>query len=132
MTLPLEIMTSDPDTITNDTDKPETFRSHLPKIVAATVGTVLATVLGSLMGSAGTIAGMTLGSMASGTFAWWTKRGIRRSTAMAAARAEALRGRSEALRGRAGSIPAPGEAIRGRSEAIGGRGRQPSADDEDA
>jgi hypothetical protein len=90
MTLPLEIMTSDP-------DKPETFRSHLPAIVAATVGTVLATILGSLMGTAGTIAGMTLGSLASGTFSWWTERGIRRSTAIAIARAAAIRARGRPL-----------------------------------
>ncbi len=73
--------------------KPETFRSHLPAIVAATTGTVLAAILGSLIGTAGTIVGMVIGSLASGTFSWWAERGIRRSTALATAQAEALRAR---------------------------------------
>ena len=96
--LPVEIMTSD---IANPETKPaatpETFRSHLPAIVAATTGTVLAATLGSLIGAAGTIAGMVIGSLASGTAAWWAERGIRRSTALAAARAEAIRGRGRQL-----------------------------------
>ena len=71
--------------------RPETFRSHLPAVVAATTGTVLAAILGSLIGTAGTIVGMVIGSLASGTLSWWAERGIRRSTALAAARAEALR-----------------------------------------
>jgi hypothetical protein len=87
-------------TMTSDTTRtdtkpqakpPETFRSHLPAIIAAATGTVLAAVLGSLIGTAGTIAGMVVGSMASGTASWWAERGIRRSTELAAARAEALR-----------------------------------------
>lgn len=49
---------------------PETFRSHLPAIVAAATGTVLAAILGSLIGPAGTIAGMMIGSLASGTASW--------------------------------------------------------------
>src|SRR5205823_2429867 len=77
--------------------KPETFRSHLPAIVAATTGTVLAAVLGSLVGAAGTIAGMVIGSLASGTCSWWAERGIRRSTALAAARADAVRTRGRPL-----------------------------------
>ena len=72
---------------------PETFRSHMPAIIAAMTGTVLAAVLGSLLGSTGTIVGMALGSMASGTCSWWAERGIRRSAAAAQARAEALRAR---------------------------------------
>lgn len=94
----LEIMTS-------DTAKPqprqeakrETFRSHLPAIIAATAGTVLAAILGSLIGTAGTIAGMVIGSIASGTCSWWAERGIRRSAAVAAARAEAIRTRGRQL-----------------------------------
>jgi hypothetical protein len=70
---------------------PEKFRSHLPAIIAATTGTVLAATLGSLIGTAGTIAGMVIGSMASGTASWWAERGIRRSAELAATRAEALR-----------------------------------------
>ena len=77
--------------------KPETFRSHLPAIVAATTGTVLAAILGSLIGAAGTIAGMVIGSLASGTCSWWAERGIRRSTALAAARAQAIRIRGRQL-----------------------------------
>lgn len=77
--------------------KPESFRSHLPAIVAATTGTMLAAVLGSLIGAAGTIAGMVIGSLASGTCSWWAERGIRRSAALAAARAEAIRARGRPL-----------------------------------
>src|SRR6266581_2154337 len=77
--------------------RPETFRSHLPAIAAATTGTVLAAILGSLIGAAGTIAGMVIGSLASGTCSWWAERGIRRSAALAAARAEALRVRGRPL-----------------------------------
>ncbi len=77
--------------------RPETFRSHLPAIVAATTGTVLAAILGSLIGAAGTIAGIVIGSLASGTCSWWAERGIRRSAALAAARAEAIRARDRPL-----------------------------------
>src|SRR6266702_5354499 len=77
--------------------KPETFRSHLPAIAAATTGTVLAAILGSLIGAAGTIAGIVIGSLASGTASWWAERGIRRSAALAAARAEAIRARGYQL-----------------------------------
>ena len=77
--------------------RPESFRSHLPAIVAATTGTVLAAVLGSLIGAAGTIAGIVIGSLASGTASRWAERGIRRSAALAAARAEAIRARGYQL-----------------------------------
>ena len=89
----LDIMTSD----TKPQARPETFRSHLPAIVAATTGTVLAAILGSLIGAAGTIAGIVIGSLASGTASWWAERGIRRSAALAAARAEAIRVRGYPL-----------------------------------
>jgi hypothetical protein len=96
--LPVEIMTSDiAKSETKPEAKPETFRSHLPAIVAATTGTVLAAILGSLIGAVGTIAGMVIGSLASGTCSWWAERGIRRSTALAAARAEAIRARGRPL-----------------------------------
>ena len=93
------------DIMTSDTTKPETtpqahpdtFRSHLPAIVAATTGTVLAAILGSLIGAAGTIVGIVIGSLASGTASWWAERGIRRSAALATARAEALRARGYQL-----------------------------------
>ena len=44
--------------------------------------------MGSLIGAADAIAGMVIGSPASGTCSWWAERGIRRSTVLAAARAE--------------------------------------------
>jgi hypothetical protein len=94
----LEIMTSD--TAKPETEpqaRPETFRSHLPAIVAATTGTVLAATLGSLIGAAGTIVGIVIGSLASGTASWWAERGIRRSAALATARAEAIRARGHPL-----------------------------------
>jgi hypothetical protein len=81
----------------SDSAKPETFRSHLPAIAAATAGTVLATVLGSLIGVAGTLVGITVGSLLSGTISWWTERGLRRSAAVATARAEAIRTRGRPL-----------------------------------
>jgi hypothetical protein len=94
----LEIMTSDTAKPESKSQaKPETFRSHLPAIIAATTGTVLATILGSLIGAAGTIAGMVIGSLASGTCSWWAERGIRRSAALAVARAEAIRVRGRPL-----------------------------------
>jgi hypothetical protein len=96
----METMTSDtakPETTTPQT-KPETFRSHLPAIVAATTGTVLAAILGSLIGTAGTIVGMVIGSLAAGTCSWWAERGIRRSAALATARAETLRAHGYHLR----------------------------------
>ena len=97
MTCP-EIMTSaTAKPVTKPGAKPETFRSHLPAIVAATTGTVLAAILGSLIGAAGTIAGMVIGSLASGTCSWWAERGIRRSAALAAARAEVIRARGHQL-----------------------------------
>jgi len=61
--------------------KPGTFRSHLPAIVAVTTGTVLAAILGSLIGTAGTIAGVVIGRLASGTCSSWAERGIRRAGA---------------------------------------------------
>jgi hypothetical protein len=97
--LPLEIMTSNsvkPETV-SDSAKPETFRSHLPAIAAATSGTVLATVLGSLIGIAGTLVGIAVGSLLSGTISWWAERGFRRSAAVATARAEAIRTRGRPL-----------------------------------
>ena len=98
--LPVEIMTSNsvtPDTVSVPA-KPESFRSHLPAIAAATAGTVFATVLGSLAGVAGTLVGIVVGSLLSGTISWWAERGLRRSAAVAAARAEAIRARGRPLR----------------------------------
>ena len=88
-------MTSDP---AQPVTKPETFRSHLPAIAAAAAGTLLAAVLGSLIGAAGTVAGMAIGSLVSGTCSWWAERGIRRSGAVAAARAAGIGARGRPLR----------------------------------
>jgi hypothetical protein len=85
-----------PDTVRAQA-KPESFRSHLPAIAAATAGTLLATILGSFIGVAGTLVGITTGSLLSGTISWWTERGLRRSAAVAAARAEAIRTRGRPL-----------------------------------
>jgi hypothetical protein len=85
-----------PDTVRAQA-KPESFRSHLPAIAAATAGTLLATILGSLIGVAGTLVGITTGSLLSGTISWWTERGLRRSAAVATARAEAIRARGRPL-----------------------------------
>jgi hypothetical protein len=117
MALPLELMTSDTDQReTISLRRPETFRSHLPAIAAATLGTVLAAVLGSLMGTAGTIAGMVIGSLASGTISWWAERGIRQSAAVAAARADVLRTRGHHPHpgGYAASQDAPGQDAPGQ------------------
>lgn len=94
LTLTLEIMTSAP---AQPVPEPKTFRSHLPAIAAA-AGTVLAAVLGSLIGATGTVAGIAIGSLVSGTCSWWTEWGIRRSAAIAAARATAIRARGRPLR----------------------------------
>lgn len=74
--------------------KPETFRDHLPAILAAAGGTLLVTVLGSWLGNTGTLIGVALGSLGSGTLSWWAERGIRRARAAAAAAA----GKAEAVR----------------------------------
>jgi hypothetical protein len=95
----VEIMTSNsvkPESVSAP-KKPESFRSHLPAIAAATAGTVLATVLGSLIGVAGTLVGIVIGSLLSGTISWWAERGLRRSAAVATARAEAIRARGRPL-----------------------------------
>ena len=124
-------MTSDP---AQPVPKPETFRSHLPAIAAA-AGTVLAVVLGSLIGAAGTVAGMAIGSVMSGTCSWWAERGIRRSAAIAAARAGAIRARGRPLRSAAtarssrscsGVSPFPGLAGGGRAPGQAGAAAHPA------
>jgi hypothetical protein len=74
--------------------QPETFRDHLPAIVGAAGGTLIVTVLGSWLGNTGTLIGVALGSLGSGTLSWWAERGIRRARAAAAAAA----GKAEAAR----------------------------------
>ena len=68
--------------------QPETFRDHLPAIVGAAGGTLIVTVLGSWLGNTGTLIGVALGSLGSGTLSWWAERGIRRARAAAAAAAQ--------------------------------------------
>ena len=77
--------------------RPETFRSKLPAIAAATLGTVLAALLGSYLGTGGTLAGLAVGTAAAGSVSWWAERGIRRSAAVAAAKAQAVRARGRDL-----------------------------------
>jgi hypothetical protein len=78
--------------MTDDQDSsPRQFAAHLPAIGAAAAGAVFAALLGSFLGTAGTIAGMAIGSLASGTTSWWAERGIQRAHAITRARAEAVR-----------------------------------------
>ena len=58
---------------------------------------MLAAVLGSLIGVAGTLVGIAVGSLLSGTISWWAERGLRRSAAVATVRAEAIRARGRPL-----------------------------------
>lgn len=67
----------------------DTFTSHLPTVLAAAAGAVAAAVLGSFLGTAGTMTGLAIGSLASGTLSWWGERGIRRAAAVARAKADA-------------------------------------------
>lgn len=75
----------------------ENFLSHSPAIVAAAVGTVFAAILGSFLGKTGTIAGMTAGSLISGSITWWAERGIRKSAAIAKAKRDAARKKGRPL-----------------------------------
>jgi hypothetical protein len=70
-------------------ETPETFRQHLPTLVAASVGTVLAAVLGSYLGTAGTVFGLAAGSAVSGTATWFGDRALRRSAQLAKAKRQA-------------------------------------------
>lgn len=82
--------------MTSAPGKPETFRDHLPAILGAAGGTLIVTVLGSWLGNTGTLIGVALGSLGSGTLSWWAERGIRRARATAAAAAQKI----EAVRGK--------------------------------
>jgi len=77
---PAETITSAP---AGALGKPETFRDHLPAILGAAGGTITVTVLGSWLGNTGTLVGIALGSLGSGTLSWWAERGIRRARAAA-------------------------------------------------
>lgn len=69
---------------------PRQFVSHIPAIAAGSCGAVCAALLGSFLGTAGTMLGMAIGSVASGTVAWWAERGFRRANAAAKAQAKAV------------------------------------------
>jgi hypothetical protein len=84
---------------------------------------VLAAILGSLIGAVGTIAGMVIGSLAAGTCSWWAERGIRRSAALAAARAEAIRARGYPLHPGEHAAVTQAAAIT-RDTAAAGRGHE--------
>jgi len=71
--------------------EPERFRTHIPALVGAAIGTVLAATLGSLAGIAGTTAGLVGGSLISGCTTWWIERGIRRGKDLATAKAQFAR-----------------------------------------
>ena len=51
--------------------------------MGAAGGTIIVTVLGSWLGNTGTLVGIALGSLGSGTLSWWAERGIRRARAAA-------------------------------------------------
>jgi hypothetical protein len=69
------------------------FTDHIPAIVGAACGTVAASVGASFLGVAGTFAGLALGSVITGTAAWFIERWVRRGRALAAAKAKAIRER---------------------------------------
>jgi hypothetical protein len=71
--------------------EPERFRTHIPALVGAAIGTVLAATLGSLAGIAGTTAGLVGGSLISGCATWWIERGIRRGKDIATAKTQFTR-----------------------------------------
>jgi serine/threonine-protein kinase len=73
------------------------FSSHLPTLAATAAGTVLAAVAGGYLGVAGTMAGLIGGSLVTGVTAWWIDRGLRRSAALAKAKATAVRRRGRPL-----------------------------------
>ena len=66
----------------------EHLRDKIPAIVAAAAATVTAAILGSFLGTAGTLAGMALASLVSGTLTHLFQQGILRSRSTARARLE--------------------------------------------
>jgi hypothetical protein len=78
-------------------EKKESFRDHLPAVVAAASGAILSAILGSFLGKAGTLIGLAAGSMISGSVTWWVERGIRKSAAIARAKREAIRKKGRPL-----------------------------------
>jgi hypothetical protein len=59
------------------------FRGHVPTLVATAGGTVAAAFVGGLLGAAGTVIGLLLGSLISGTAAWWIDLALRRTADLA-------------------------------------------------
>lgn len=75
----------------------ERFTSHLPAVLAATTATVIATIGTSALGYGGTILGVTLGSLVTGSGAWVAERWLRRWSAVAKAKAEAMKRKGRPL-----------------------------------
>lgn len=76
---------------------PEKFTDHMPALIAAAAVTVGVSFLGSYLGTAGTIGGLALGSLLSGTGSWYGERGLRLAAAKAKARREAARAKGKPL-----------------------------------
>lgn len=80
------------------TDKPETFRSHLPALAGSLIGTLLSAVIGSHVGGAlGTRYALIFGAFISGSASWWAERAIRRSHEITKAKVTAARRRGREL-----------------------------------
>jgi hypothetical protein len=86
-----------PDTFGNAMADAERFSTHLPTLAATAAGTVLATISGGYLGIAGTMTGLVGGTFVTGAAAWWIDRGLRRSAALAKAKAAAVRRRGRPL-----------------------------------
>jgi hypothetical protein len=67
------------------------FLDHIPALIAAALGAVGTSIGLSYFGVAGTLAGLTVGTILTGAVAWWAERLIRRASARAKALAEARR-----------------------------------------
>jgi hypothetical protein len=69
------------------------FRNHLPALAASGLMTIVMSFASSYFGRAGTLIGLGGGCLLSGTGAWWTERALRKSAAIARAKAAARRAR---------------------------------------
>lgn len=78
-------------------EKKETFAAHLPAVIASAAVTVGMTFLASFLGTAGTLGGLLLGPVITGTGSWYGERGIRLAAARAKARREAAARRGRPL-----------------------------------
>jgi len=79
-------------------NQPETFRSHVPAIAGAVIGTLVSAVVGShLFGVAGTRYALVIGSVVTGSASWWGERAIRKSNEIARAKMEARKAKGRPL-----------------------------------